>query len=200
MDDDQLQELRYTREAQTSALVRGFVAVAKSIASGVLWLELFIRTRWRLLLWRLLVALSVVLAGVYWFAARFDREGWMLAVLVGIISIVVYRARRWALKKPDIAAITRTPSDVQSLPVDQLPPSEKERVVALILCWTLGIFGAHRFYVEKHGTAVIMVLTLGGLGVWTLVDFVLILLGRFRDKKGSPLSRWTNRVSNLTNA
>jgi hypothetical protein len=34
-----------------------------------------------------------------------------------------------------------------------------------------------------------MILTLGGLGIWVLIDFVMIIVGGFRDKDGLPLRR-----------
>jgi len=40
--------------------------------------------------------------------------------------------------------------------------SPKSRLVALLLCFFFGILGAHRFYVGKIGTGVLMLLTLGG--------------------------------------
>jgi hypothetical protein len=69
--------------------------------------------------------------------------------------------------------------------------SPRSRLAAALLCWLLGVFGAHRFYVGKTGTAVLMLLTLGGLGIWMLVDLVLILVGSFTDAEGRRLWRWT---------
>ena len=42
----------------------------------------------------------------------------------------------------------------------------------------------HRFYVGKIGTGILMVLTIGGLGIWTLVDMIIIITGNFRDGDG----------------
>jgi TM2 domain-containing membrane protein YozV len=67
--------------------------------------------------------------------------------------------------------------------------SDKSRIVALLLCWFLGIFGVHRFYVGKVGTGVLQLVTIGGLGIWTLID--LILVGSFRDAQGRPVFHWT---------
>jgi len=68
--------------------------------------------------------------------------------------------------------------------------SPKSRLVALLLCFFLGAFGAHRFYVGKMGTGVIMLLTFGGCGIWLLVDLIMIVLGSFRDQQGRRVFRW----------
>jgi ribosomal protein L40E len=68
--------------------------------------------------------------------------------------------------------------------------SEKSRLVAILLCWFLGVFGVHRFYVGKIGTGILWVLTLGCLGVGVLVDLILIATGSFKDKDGKPLLDW----------
>lgn len=67
--------------------------------------------------------------------------------------------------------------------------SEKTMVAAALLCFFLGTFGIHRFYVGKIGTGILMILTFGGLGIWTLIDFVMIIVGSFRDKQGLKLAR-----------
>lgn len=70
------------------------------------------------------------------------------------------------------------------------PPSEKSRGVALALAAVLGPFGAHRFYVGKTGTGVLMLCTLGGAGLWYLYDLILVAGGSFRDIQGRLVSRW----------
>ena len=62
--------------------------------------------------------------------------------------------------------------------------SDKGFVPAILLCFFLGALGAHRFYVGKIGTGILQLLTFGGLGMWALVDFVMIATGNFKDKGG----------------
>jgi hypothetical protein len=68
--------------------------------------------------------------------------------------------------------------------------SEKSRGVALALAALLGPFGAHRFYVGKTGTGLLMLCTLGGAGLWYLYDLILVCGGSFRDSEGRLVSRW----------
>ncbi|MBT4694581.1 MAG: TM2 domain-containing protein [Planctomycetaceae bacterium] len=66
--------------------------------------------------------------------------------------------------------------------------SDKQKIVAALLCWFLGAFGVHRFYLGHIGIGVIQLLTLGGCGVWTIVDFIMILTGGVKDDQGRELS------------
>lgn len=69
--------------------------------------------------------------------------------------------------------------------------SQKRRLPAFLLVLFLGFLGVHRFYVGKIGTGVAMILTGGGLGIWVLVDFIMILAGAFTDKEGRKVTEWT---------
>lgn len=62
--------------------------------------------------------------------------------------------------------------------------SDKGFVPMILLCFFLGSLGVHRFYAGKVGTGIIMLLTLGGLGIWTIIDFIIIVTGNFKDKDG----------------
>jgi TM2 domain len=74
--------------------------------------------------------------------------------------------------------------------VEPIQISPKSRLVALLLCLFLGSLGVHRFYVGKIGTGILMILTLGGLGIWTVIDLVFVAVGAFTDKQGRRVFRW----------
>jgi hypothetical protein len=63
-----------------------------------------------------------------------------------------------------------------------------------LLSLFFGIFAAHRFY-NKSPKRLLMLLTLGGLGVWAFIDVVTILLGKFKDENGSPISNPSTGIS-----
>ena len=69
----------------------------------------------------------------------------------------------------------------------QVAVSPKGFVPTLLLAILLGGFGVHRFYAGKIGTGILMILTFGGLGIWTLVDIIMIAVGSFTDKQGLPI-------------
>ena len=57
-----------------------------------------------------------------------------------------------------------------------------------LLAFFLGGLGVHRFYVGKIGTGILMLLTLGGLGIWALIDFIIAICGKFTDSDGKVIS------------
>ena len=93
--------------------------------------------------------------------------------------------------------------DVYSDDPDDAPPEEPEvskrsRGVALLLSFFGGVFGLHRFYVDKPRTAIAMLFTFGGCGIWYLYDLVLIAAGEFRDGDDLPLRNWSVAESQFT--
>lgn len=65
--------------------------------------------------------------------------------------------------------------------------SEKNWLTTLLLCIFLGNLGVHRFYAGKIGTGILMLLTCGGCGIWTIVDLIMLIMGNFTDKDGNAI-------------
>ena len=57
-------------------------------------------------------------------------------------------------------------------------------IITLLLCIFVGGLGVHRFYNGKIGTGILMLITLGGFGIWTLIDLILICCEKFTNKEG----------------
>ena len=62
-------------------------------------------------------------------------------------------------------------------------------LTTLLLCFFLGGLGIHSFYTKKTGIGVAQLLTLGGCGIWALVDLIMIITEGYRDGNGNPLVR-----------
>jgi len=80
-------------------------------------------------------------------------------------------------------------SQKEKLLSSNTPGSDSQWVVTLLLAFLLGVIGAHRFYVGKTGTGILMLLTFGGLGIWLLIDLILIVTGQFTNKDGEKIAR-----------
>jgi hypothetical protein len=85
------------------------------------------------------------------------------------------------IEPPDILRSTGVSYEVNSPPKDWL--------TTLLLTIFLGTFGVQSFYTGKILFGVLQLLTLGGCGIWTIVDIILIATGSYRDAQGRPLVR-----------
>ena len=65
--------------------------------------------------------------------------------------------------------------------------SEKSGLACLLLLLLVGWLGAHRFYVGKIGTAILFIITAGGLGIWWLIDLIMLITGAFTDSEGKKV-------------
>ena len=68
--------------------------------------------------------------------------------------------------------------------------SPKNRIVLSLLCAALGTLGIHRFYAGKIGTGILMILTLGGFGIWWIIDLIFCCVGSFKDKEGRLIASY----------
>ena len=98
----------------------------------------------------------------------------------------------WTEQYAPLAAPTLSGALATQVAVDASgnPVSPSSRLAATLLCVFLGALGVHRFYVGKVGTGILQLVTLGGLGIWALIDLVMIIVGQFRDSEGRLLLNW----------
>lgn len=68
-------------------------------------------------------------------------------------------------------------------------PYRRNYFVALGLSIFIGYLGIDRFYMGKVGTGILKLITAGGLGIWYIIDIVLIATAEMRDSNGNRLTR-----------
>ena len=73
---------------------------------------------------------------------------------------------------------------------NQIDGEGKDWLTTVLLCFFLGVFGIHRFYTGHTAIGVVQLLTLGGCGIWALIDFIIAVTGNFKDHEGKVIKRW----------
>lgn len=67
--------------------------------------------------------------------------------------------------------------------------SDKDWLTAVLISLFVGVLGIDRFYLGYTGLGILKLITLGGCGIWALIDLILILMGNLKDSNGLPLRR-----------
>jgi TM2 domain-containing membrane protein YozV len=63
-------------------------------------------------------------------------------------------------------------------------PKQRHFLILFFFSFMWGTFGVDRMYMGFYGTGILKLLTFGGLGLWTMSDFIIIMTGTFKDKQG----------------
>ncbi len=74
---------------------------------------------------------------------------------------------------------------------------QKSYTVTLLLSFFLGGFGIHRFYTGYVGLGILQLITLGGCGIWSLIDFISICFNNYKSADGQQLAEY-NKTLGLT--
>ena len=72
-------------------------------------------------------------------------------------------------------------------PMQPAGEEQKSFMVAILLAVFAGSLGVDRFYLGYTGLGILKLITLGGCGIWTIVDIIMIATGNLKDKNGMPL-------------
>jgi TM2 domain-containing membrane protein YozV len=66
-------------------------------------------------------------------------------------------------------------------------PKQRHFLAVFFISFMWGVFGADRMYLGKWGTGIVKLITMGGFGIWVVVDLILIMAGTMRDKQGREM-------------
>lgn len=91
-----------------------------------------------------------------------------------------------------------TSQELQIL-ASEMDKRKKSTAVVWLLWFFLGGFGAHRYYLGKIGSGVAMTLTLGGLGIWTLID-IFLNMGMLNKKNTEIENQIISEIKLMSNA
>jgi TM2 domain-containing membrane protein YozV len=67
--------------------------------------------------------------------------------------------------------------------------SEKDYLATLLLSIFVGMLGVDRFYLGNVGTGILKLVTLGGLGIWFVLDIFLIATKQMKDSEGKIVDK-----------
>lgn len=109
----------------------------------------------------------------------------------GPYTIVDLRAQAQATYIRPMTMVRRADGVGSWFMAQELPGvfSEREWLVAVLISFFLGTLGIDRFYLGYTALGILKLITLGGCGIWWLIDLILIAMGSLKDSAGLPLRR-----------
>ena len=66
-------------------------------------------------------------------------------------------------------------------------PKQRHFLAVFFISFMWGTLGVDRMYLGKWGTGIVKLITLGGAGIWVIIDIILIMTGSMRDKQGREM-------------
>jgi len=105
-----------------------------------------------------------------------------------LVMLIVYRQKKRATMTDSNQANAAAPAPMPPPPPYAPAAGEKSFVATWLLSLLVGGLGIDRFYLGKVGTGILKLITLGGLGIWSLIDLILTLTGSQRDNAGNALA------------
>ena len=66
--------------------------------------------------------------------------------------------------------------------------SDKDWIITLVLAIVVGSLGIDRFYTGSPLLGILKLVTLGGLGLWWLIDLIMLVTGTYKDGNGLPIA------------
>lgn len=122
--------------------------------------------------------------------ARLIMSDWTLKLPGGDHQLSIDELKMWAAAGKLNGQSVIVDRNGQHWEAKQIPGvfSNRDWLVALVLSVIVGTLGVDRFYLGKIGTGILKLLTFGALGVWTIIDIILIAIKKLDDKEGLKLA------------
>ncbi|MFP4401924.1 MAG: TM2 domain-containing protein [Candidatus Nanoarchaeia archaeon] len=73
--------------------------------------------------------------------------------------------------------------------VQRTPVGERSFIAAVLLSALVGTLGVDRFYMGYILLGILKLITLGGCGIWWLIDLILIVTDNLKDADGKYLRK-----------
>lgn len=90
-----------------------------------------------------------------------------------------------AVTQPATESVT-SPTPVESKKLKKIP-AQRHYLATFFLTFLWGAFGVDRMYMGWYGLGILKLITFGGFGIWTIVDFFFVISGYMRDRQGREM-------------